>query len=229
MSSEISLDDAYVPESKVEPEVIVETTEEPVEVEAKEETVVEPEGEPTTPKKDEWTLTAVMDEREKRQAAVKENEALKKQLAEFDKPKDDVSIFDNEEDWKAQQEQKLISSVEQAKLDMSRAYAVKEFGEEKVAAAETWTETQGIKSPYVLDNIGKADLKYHKAIELMDEEANRQDPDAYRAQLKAEIMAELKAETSEEPQETITPSLASKRSTGGKKPTSEDFEDMLGA
>ena len=224
--TEISLDEVYSEQTEVAEvetvEVVTEETEEPVKA--------EPEAakaeELTTDSKEPWTLTAVMDEREKRQAAVKENEELKAKLASFEKPQEDVSVFEDEQAFKEQQQNMVQTEVANAKLSMSRAYAVRELGEEAVAQAEVWYAQEGLKSPYAIDRVNQSDLKFHEAVELMREDQARRDPDAYKARLRAEILEELKSIPSNE-RETITPSLASKRSTGKATEATEDFEDML--
>ncbi len=239
---ELSLDEAYAEESTEVAEVITKTIEtdevkadepETTEETVKTETEEKPEESTTDSKKESWTFSQAMDEREKRQKWETRAEKAEARLAELETKKDDVSIFDNEEAWKAEQDQKIGVAVEQAKMDMSRAYAVKEFGEEKVAAAEAWTETEGIKSPFVLDNINRSDLKYHKAIELMEDDSNRHDPEKFAASIESKVMEKLEADGWTRPDskskesEPITPSLASKRSAGGEKPVDEDFEDIL--
>ena len=184
--SEMNLDDVYE-EQVAEPEVetVEVETEETETVEAEpEKAEAEPEEPTTDSKKDDWTLTAVMDEREKRQAAVKENEALKQKLAEFEKPKDDISMFEDEKGYTEQQEQKVDLKVNEAVLAMSRGYAVREFGEEKVAQAEKWYAEEGMKSPHAIDRVHKSDLKFHEAVNLFDEEQARLDPDSFKARMK---------------------------------------------
>ena len=132
---EMSLDDVYTEPAEVEvvtEEVEAVEAEEPEAVETEPE--IEPEGETTAPKKDEWTLTAVMDEREKRQAAVKENESLREQLAALEPKPESVSVFEDEAGFKEQQDQKIHFEVENAKLSMAKAYAVRELGQEAVDA-----------------------------------------------------------------------------------------------
>jgi hypothetical protein len=230
---EMSLDDVYE-----EQEVAVETIEEPVEtetVEATEETVEEaPEEkaeESTTDsekKPEEWTLTAVMDEREKRQKAVAEAEELRQKLAEYEKPTgEDVSVFEDEKAFIEAQDRKLKDEVNNAALNMSQAFANQTFGKDKVDAAAEWFKQEGIKSPSLIERYSSAELPYHEVVAMHEEEQARLDPDAYKAKIRAEVLKEVEASKPPEP-ESITPSLASKRSAGkASTNVTEDFEDIL--
>jgi hypothetical protein len=225
MSEIDTLDDIYTEEPvevEVEPEA---EAEEPEKVEAE----PEPEGKTTVPKENEWTLTAVMDEREKRQAAVKKAEELEARLAEFErKTEEEVSIFTDEEAWKAQQENKVQQELRNTALNMSQAFAEEVFGPDKVAQAAEWMKNEGIKSPYSVSRFNSAKLPFHEAVKMFDEEQARLDPDAYKAKLKAEIMEELKQVPEEDKPDPIPSSLASKRSAGKATETSEDWDDILG-
>jgi hypothetical protein len=230
MSEIDTLDDIYT-EEPVEVEVEPEAVEEPVAEEATEEAPkeAEPEGKTTVPKENEWTLTAVMDEREKRQAAVKKAEELEARLAEFErKTEEEVSIFTDEEAWKAQQENKVQQELRNTALNMSQAFAEEVFGPDKVAQAAEWMKNEGIKSPYSVSRFNSAKLPFHEAVKMFDEEQARLDPDAYKAKLKAEIMEELKQVPEEDKPDPIPSSLASKRSAGKATETSEDWDDILG-
>lgn len=235
--SEITLDDAFA-----EPKEVAEVTEEAEQetVEATEETTETteseetPKGEETTEKVEDstteseksWTFSQAMDEREKRQKAVAEATELREKLAKYEQS-DDVSIFDDESKFLKQQEDKLNQQLTNASLNMSQAFAEESFGADKVKEAVEWFKTEGAKSPYVMNRYSQASLPYHEIVKMFGDEQTRLNPDAYKAKLKAEILAELKDENKEEEGETITPSLASKRSSGTKQ-TPEDYEDMLG-
>ena len=213
----------------VEPEVEIveeETTEtvEESETEAEEEVEAEKEEPTTGSKKEPWTLAAVLDEREKRQARDKTILELEAKLKEYEKPETDVSIFEDEKGFVEKQERRTQEALRNTALNMSEAFAESVFGEEKVAAAKQWMQTEGIKSPYALDQFNAAKLPYHTIVKLYDEDQVRRDPEAYKARLKAEALAELEKE---KPKKSITPSLASKRSVGEAKVTTDDFEDML--
>jgi len=211
------VEEAAEPEAEETPETETTEAEETEEVVAE-----ESEDETTTSEKESWTLSAVLDEREKRQIAQKEAAELREKLAKYEasKDEDDVSIFEDEKGFLAKQEQKTQEALRNNALNMSEAFAEEVFGEEKVAAAKQWMQTEGIKSPYALDQFNSAKLPYHTIVKLFDDDQARRDPEAYKAQLREELLAELKEK------KPSTPSLASKRSVGAKTDP-EDFDDLL--
>jgi hypothetical protein len=206
-------------------DVPTEAVEETPEVEVKAEET--PEVETTTAEKVEHgTLTGMMDEREKRQKAVALAEKLQEKLDAYEKkPEDDVSIFEDEAGWKAKQDEKLQQEVRNTSLNMSQAFANKEFGKDKVAEATKWMQDEGVKSPYVVNEFNSADLPFHKLVELYEADKVVRDPEAYKANLRAELLEEIKAETPEKP---IIKSLASKRSAGEPSKHPDDPNDILG-
>ncbi len=241
-TEELTLDDAFS-EEVAEPEVITKTIEtdavkaeepEVVEESVKTEPETKPEESTTDSKQESWTFSQAMDEREKRQKEKKRADDLQLRLDALEKPADEVSVFEDEPGFKAQLEQKSDQKLANAMLAMSRAYAVRELGEDIVAETEKWYADEGIKSPYVSNQVDTAKLKFHKAVLLMQEDKARQDPETFKAKYEAEVLEKLKAEGWTPPQETetdspsITPSLASSRSAGSKSEPPEDYEDMLG-
>lgn len=226
-------------ESEVaEPEVVtepvtetVETKEETTEAEETKEveTKVETKDETTASEDKSWTFSQAMDERDKRQAAVKRADKLQEQLDALQPKEDDISIFTDEEGHNKQQEQKRREELFNQSLNMSEAFAEEAFGAEKVAAAKEWMKTEGIKSPYVVNQFNSAKLPYHAAVKLHEAEQARLNPEVHEAELTAritkKIMAELKGET--KPEETITSSLATSRSSGDDKTVTENFGDLL--
>ena len=213
---------------EAEPEPV--EAEKAAEPEKAEEKTEKPEESTTDSKKDEWTLTAVMDEREKRQKAVKEAEELREKLKAFEKPEDDVSIFEDEAAWKAAQEEKVQQDLRNASLNMSQAFAEETFGEDKVAKAAKWMQEEGQKSPYVVQQFNEAKLPFHKLVKLYDAEQERLNPESLREKLKQELLEELQAEKEPEkkPEKSIAPSLASKRSAGEPSRFPDNPEDILG-
>ena len=209
---------------EAEPEEVETETETKVEEPVKTDTEVETTA---TEKKDDWTLTAVMDERDKRQKAVKEAEELRQKLAEFEsKPEDDVSIFEDEAAWKANQEEKRQQEIRNASLNMSQAFAEETFGEDKVAKATEWMQSEGHKSPYIVKEFNEAKLPFHKLVKLFDAEQERLNPESLREQIKAELLEELKVD-SKPAEKSIAPSLASKRSAGEPSEFPDNPEDIL--
>jgi hypothetical protein len=228
--SELEQFDDIFEDEVVEPqvEVVEEAAAEPEQASPEtepesEEVVAESKVETTATEKEPWTLSAVLDEREKRQKAVAEAEELRKKLAEYETPKDDVSIFEDEKGFVQRQKQETEVALRNTALNMSEAFAESVFGEEKVAAAKQWMITEGVKSPYALEQFNAAKLPYHAAVKLYEDDQVRRDPESYKAKLREEILAELK---NEKPKSS-TPSLASKRSVG-EKHNVESFDDILG-
>ena len=212
------VEEAAEPEAEDTPETETPEAEETEEVVADESKV-----ETTATEKEPWTLSAVLDEREKRQAAVKRAEELETRLKAYETPESDVSIFEDEKGFVEKQEKRTAEALRNTALNMSEAFAESVYGEEKVAAAKQWMQTEGIKSPYALDRFNAAKLPYHEIVKMFDDDMARRDPEAYKAKLREEVLAELK----EKKPPPKTPSLASKRSVGDTHTHTEDFEDIL--
>ena len=215
------LDASSEPETEVE---IVEEAAAPETPETEPEAPAEPEVATTATDDKPWTLSAVLDEREKRQKAVKEAEELRAELAKY-KTEPDVSIFEDEKGFVERQKRDTEVALRNTALNMSEAFAESVFGADKVSAAKQWMINEGIKSPYALEQFNSAKLPYHAAVKLYEDDMVRRDPEAFKAKLRDEIIAELK----QEKPRVSTPSLASKRSVGNSHKVSEDFEDILGA
>lgn len=211
--------EAQEAEPEKEPEKKVEEPEKQVEKE-------EPDGETTAPEKQEWTLKAVLDEREKRQKWEQKAKELEEKLKESE-PKESVSVFDDEQKFVEQERQRVAQELRNTALNMSQAFAEESFGEDVVAEAAEWFKEHGVKSPYAVEQFNNAKLPYHTIVKLFKEEQERQNPDALRAKIKAEILAELK-QSEKAPPEPDTPSLATSRASNSVKEAVEDLEDILG-
>ena len=198
---------------------------EEAEVEETETKEVEPEVETTATDDDEWTYKQAMDERKKRQEWEKRAIAAEEKVATFEAPEDEVSVFEDEAAWKAKQDEKVQQEVRNVGLNMSQAFAEEAFGEDKVAAATKWMQDEGVKSPYILKEFNEAKLPFHKLVKLHEAELTRQNPEAYKAELKAELLKELKETAPDKP---IAKSLASKRSAGESSRFPDNDEDILG-
>jgi len=229
MSDLHEFDDILEDEPEQEVEIVEEAAAEPEqetpETEPESEEVVEESKvETTATEKEPWTLSAVLDEREKRQAAVKRAEELEAKLKAYEKTEPDVSIFEDEQGFIQRQKQETEVALRNTALNMSEAFAESVYGEEKVAAAKQWMINEGIKSPYALEQFNAAKLPYHAAVKLYEDDQARRDPEAYKAKLREEILAELQ----EKQPKPSTPSLASMRSVGDAHKGHDDFQDILG-
>ena len=227
------LDKEDVTEVEVETVVEAEAVAEEVKAEEAEaeteteevETEVEPEQEQTTgSEKEPWQLSAVLDEREKRQKAVAEADELRQKLKAYEQPEDEISVFEDEQGFKTQQQNATQAALRNTELNMSQAFAEKEFGEEKVAAVADWFKKDGVQSPAALKRFNEAKLPFHELVSMYDDDLIMRDPAAYKAELLAELRSELENETKPEPN---TPSLATSRSVGEKSISSDNFEDIL--
>lgn len=238
---ELTLDDAF---AEPETEIVEEAVEEAGAVEAKAETEAEekPEGKteedstPESKEKEPWTITAVMDERDKRQKAVAEAEDLRKQLEDLRPKEAKISMFEDEDGARKQDTESITSDVREQLLAQSEAFAVMQLGQDEVQAAADWAANVAPMNPEILRELQESKLPYHTAVELHKKAQawkEQEDPDAYRAKIRAEVLEELKAdgqatEANESgKRDAITPSLASQRGAGNESAPTGSFEDDL--
>lgn len=95
-------------------------------------------------------LVALLDEREKRQAAQRERDELKRQLEASQKPIPQQRIPDPYEDPNGYQQYVQGQIEERAfnvRAEMSGRFAEKEHGKETVEAAIRWAQDQAVKDP----------------------------------------------------------------------------------
>lgn len=212
--------EAVAEEVKAE-EAETETETEEVETE---ETTEETAEQTTGSEKEPWQLSAVLDEREKRQKAVAEADELRQKLKAYEQPEDEISVFEDEQGFKNQQQNATQAALRNTELNMSQAFAEKEFGEEKVAAVAEWFKKDGVQSPAALKRFNEAKLPFHELVKMYDDDLIMRDPAAYKAELLAELRSEIENEKKPEPS---TPSLATSRSVGEKTISTDNFEDIL--
>lgn len=203
---------------------------EPEQVEAApEESKGEPEAAPPAePKEDRHIpITALLDEREKRQAKEREAEELRRQLAELQaaqKPKPD--FFDNPEAHLTAVQQQAQQLAIQTRLDISRAVAEDKFGAETVAAAYAFFEANPalsqplLKSPLPFVEAVKV-YQRHKAMEEIGT-----DPEAYRARIEEEVRQKLLAEAPKP--KTPPPSIATAPGVSGAPAPATGFQALFG-
>lgn len=237
---QLTIDDALKPddpaedatgEAEAEPETVeaeAEQTEESESSSVEDSEEAAPPAEPSEPAEQMVPVKAVKSEREKRQAAERERDELRRKVEELEKPpaeepKPKTSVFDDEE--KAFEER--LSDAELKRLsdryDMSQALAEDKWGEDKVAEAAKTFETLVKDDPSLGKRILDARLPYYemmRIVESHEKRAEAEDPEALRERIRAEEREKLKAEMEAGPaaerkeRESLTPSLASARSSG---------------
>lgn len=173
----------------------------------------------TTPAKEEERvpLAALMAEREKRQEIERQRKDLEKRIAEIEKAKL-PDFYENPEEHVRQVVQEQSVQVQQrlyAALEEQARDAYPDFDEvmEEV-------QSQAAQNPALVQEIfSKANpaIAAYKLGKKLREHKEMQDPEAYRAKLKAEIVAELQAaekakeEAKRKAVESIPPNLTDAR------------------
>ena len=185
------------------------------------------------PKEDRFApLSALLDERDKRQAAQRQAEELQRKLAQFEAQQAAPQAPDFYEDPEGRINQALWNE----RLNTSELVARNTHGDAKVdeareaflAAAQKnpalQMELRGSRHPY--DFV----VSWHKRTRALSEIGD--DPDAYRAKLQEEIRQQVLAEFAQaQPQKPAAPppSLASAASAGGAQTeTQSGFERLFG-
>ena len=201
------------------------------EVEAPEETVVEAEAEPTPEPEAEKPVTvplsAVIEERAKRQR-------LEEQLAELQKPKAQEpvqfpDVLDDQAGFTQTIQQQIQQMAQNVELNVSERLTRQQYGQEAVDAAFRAAQESGAIAQFQ----GKQDawgelVRWHQ-----QQEAAREigDPTTYKERVRAEILKEVQAEMAAK-QISAAPSLAGETSIGGRKsapaPTLTPLDDLLG-
>lgn len=190
----------------------------PADGEAADLTPPEGTGEPAEPpsapeeKSRDVPFVALMDEREKRQAAQRELEEIRKKMAEYERnaqqPKERPDFFENPEAVVQQH-------VTAVKLQQSKFLAEKEYGTDMVAEAYAYFDQHPQESAALLNHPSP----FHAAVEHYKKQKTLADmgadPDAW-------INAQVEARLAERLAQTTTPkapppSMAKAPSTGGER------------
>ena len=226
--------DAEAPEQPpedVKAEEAPEATEEPAEVEGKGET--EKEAAPPAAS-DEKThgnvpLAALLDEREKRQKLEREAEELRRWRQQYEAQQTQQQrpdFFDNPEAALSQVQQQFQAQLVGEKLKQSRFLAEREYGAELVQEAYAYFDANPAQSHALLGEPSPfhAAVEHYRKAKLADEIGN--DPEAYKARLRAELEAEIAQKA---PQKPAAPprSLASAPGAGGETMTPGSAFDQL--
>jgi hypothetical protein len=175
-------------------------------------------------------FVALMDEREKRQAAQREAEDarkrladLEKQLAQYQQPKEKPDFFENPEAVVQQH----VTSV---KLQLSKFQAEKDFGPDLVAEAYAYFDQHPQESQALLNHPSP----FHAAVEHYKRQQTLSkigaDPDAYiNAQVEARI-AERLAQAQPSAPKAPPPSMSKAPAAGGERLSpGSAFDDVFGA
>lgn len=186
---------------------------------------------------DHIPLTALLDEREKRQQAQRELEELRRWKAqqEAQRQQQRPDFFENPEAVLQQERQQFQQALVAEKLKQSRFLAEREFGAETVQAAfELFNDPKHAPKSHELLN---EPSPFHAAVEYYKQQKTLQeigsDPEAWRKQqeeaLRAQIRAELEAELAQKKPAAPPRSLASAPSAGGETPSAGSaFDELFG-
>lgn len=175
-------------------------------------------------------ISALLDERDKRKAAMAEAEALRKKVAEYEaasQPKPDF-FADPEAALNAAQRAAMAAALN-TKLETSRFLAEKEFGSELVAEAYAFFD----ENPQLSTDLIKSPSPYHEAVKTYQRHKMMReigdDPTSYRARIEAEVKERLLAEMQAQPKPAAPPpSMAAAPGTGGaKSPAASGFDALF--
>lgn len=182
------------PEPQVEEPALPEETPEPT----GEQTAEPAPSVPPTPEPEPQRipLTAMLDEREKRQKAERELEEMRRQLASMKEPPK-VPDFYEDADGRLAYERRMIEQQTQARfLAQSRFLAEREFGAELVNEAYAFFDQPEYRP--LTHNLVNHPSPFHAAVEFYKKQkflAEVQDPDKWREQERERIRQELLAQS----------------------------------
>lgn len=187
-----------------------------------EETVTK-DASPASSKETQVPLSAMHGERDRRQAAEKENADLRAKIEEANKI-DPTSVFEDESKFRNELSADFSQQLNNQSLNQSEFFAAREIGrtelDQKIGVFKTLAEN----NPELAQRFGNAVSPYHELIEIVDqhdEMDKMKDLDGYKAKLKAEARADVKAEIEKEVKDkadlraTIPDSLVGDDSAGG--------------
>ena len=213
-------------------DAVVETPAEVEQVEAvgENETVAPPAT--TEPEHRNVPITALLDEREKRQRAEREAEELRKEKARLEASRTQAPDFYDDPEARLQAERQMAAQVAwNNKLDVSEMLAREKHGEETVEAAkaafigavqnkpELYAELMRQQNPYAYV------VSWHKRNSIMSQMGD--DPDAW---IEQQVSARMQAARPVQPKPPAPPpSVSSANPSGGSKPAIvSGFEQLFG-
>lgn len=179
-------------------------------------------------------ISALLDERDKRQKAEREAEELRRWRADMEsrQAKEKPDFFDNPEAALQQQEQRFQQMLVQDRVQRSAAMAEQEHGKEFVAeVVEFFNDPKHMPKSHEFLNhpfpMMKA-IEYYRQQQALAEIGD--DPTTYRERVKAELLAEMQAQPAPvQTQRPATPprSLASAPSVGDANKAAPSGFDAL--
>ena len=236
----LEVDEATVEQAEPEQEPIVEPEPEPEKVEAQ----AEPEDSPTEPEEHEEhesgrvPIAALLDEREKRQAAVRELEEIKKRM-EQDAPKVETpDVLDDQEGFVAHLQSQIKAETANARIEVSQD--VMRMLHEDYDDMESKFIALAEESPDLArkmsESVNPARFAYETAKKAM-KFAEMENVDEWEAKKTAEIEAKLREQLTAEitaaatakadTGKSLTPSLTAQRAQGGNTVPPQEVPDPL--
>lgn len=185
-------------------------------------------------------VTALLDEREKRQSAQREAEEARQRLKEMEArlrdletPKQKPDFYSDPEAALAQREQVFEQRLWDQKLNLSETMAAEKHGAEVVEAAKQAFIAEVQQNPSIYGQLKQQNHPYdfvvnwHKRQQFLNEV---QDPEAWKAQQLEALRAQLAAEAAQPPKPKLPPaSLANAPSAGGEAKTpGTAFDSVFG-
>ena len=204
-----------------------EAEEQPEPVESKGEDETPPPGESDEKASGHVPLTALLDERERRQAAQRELDELRRWRQQQEKPQQKPDFFDNPEAVLAQQQQQYERRLMAEKLQLSRSLAEREYGADVVQAAYEWFDQHPEQSQALVHEPSPfhAAVEHYKRQQALSEIGS--DPDQWRQAERERLRQEVQAELAQKKPAAPPRSLASAPSAGGETPSPGSAFDEL--
>lgn len=205
----------------------------------------EPKGEPAAPpaaveQADKFIpITALLDEREKRQQAAKEAEELRRKLDEIQRAQEpkakEPDFYEDPEGRLARERQEMQKALFNERLNISEALARQAHGDELVSAAQVAFAEEAGRNPFLREELQRQAnpygfvVQWHKRQSVLSKLGD--DPEAYiEAQVQARLAAmQQQAQPVQSRPAAPPPSLASAPGSGAQKdPPASGFAALFG-
>lgn len=188
-----------------------------------------PAAQPEEPK--HIPLTALLDEREKRQKTERERDELARALQAIraaQQPQQQPDLMADPQAALAHIEARAAQVAIAEKVKTSRFLAEKEYGAELVNQAYAFFD----ENPHLSHALLNHPSPYHEAVAIYKRHKALQeigpDPDAYKAKLREQLMEELKANLTPPAPKAPPPSMAASPGvSGGKEPPASGFSALF--